>query len=108
MKRGELYRVHKGSKQDPKDHRIFLVVSRQDFIESTFSSVVCAPVYSKYHDIETQVEVGVEEGVKHDSAIYCDALISIPKSMLTDFLSTLPNNKMKEVNNALRVALALE
>jgi mRNA interferase MazF len=75
MKRGEFYRVHKGSKHDPKDQRVFLVVSRQDFIESTFSSVVCAPVYSKYHGIDTQVEIGVDEGMKHDSAIYCDALI---------------------------------
>ena len=105
MKRGELYRVRKGSKHDPKDHRIFLVVSRQDFIESTFSSVVCAPVYSKYHGIDTQVEVGVNEGMKHDSAIYCDALISIPKTMLTDYAGTLPDYKLQEVNIALRIAL---
>ena len=106
MKRGEFYRVHKGSKHDPKDHRIFLVISRQDFIETPFSSVVCAPVYSKYHGIDTQVEVGADEGMKHDSAIYCDALISIPKTMLTDFVSTLSDCKLKEVNTALRIALA--
>jgi mRNA interferase MazF len=69
MKRGEFYRVRKSSKHDPKDQRVFLVVSRQDFIESTFSSVVCAPVYSKYYGIDTQIEVGADEGLKHDSAI---------------------------------------
>jgi mRNA interferase MazF len=106
MKRGEFYRVHRGSKHDPKEHRIFLVVSRQDFIESTFSSVICAPVYSKYHGIDTQVEVGADEGMKHDSAIYCDALISIPKIMLTDYVCILPDYKLKEVNIALRIALA--
>jgi mRNA interferase MazF len=106
MKRGEFYRVRKGSKHDPKEQRIFLVVSRQDFIESAFSSVVCAPVYSKYHGINTQIEVGADEGMKHDSAIYCDALISIPKTMLTDYVSALSDYKMKEVNIALRIALA--
>jgi mRNA interferase MazF len=107
MKRGEFYRVHKGSKHDPKDHRIFLIVSRQDFIESSFSSVVCAPVYSKYHGIDTQIEVGMDEGLKHDSAIYCDALISIPKTMLTDYVGTLSGYKLKDVNSALRIALAI-
>ena len=29
MKRGDLFRVYKGSKNDPKKHRVFLVVSRQ-------------------------------------------------------------------------------
>jgi hypothetical protein len=35
----------------PASHRlvigVFLVVSRQDLIDNTFSSVICAPVYSK-------------------------------------------------------------
>jgi len=32
LNRGELYRVYKGSKHDPKKYRIFVVVSRQVFI----------------------------------------------------------------------------
>jgi mRNA interferase MazF len=48
----------------------------------------------------------VDEGMKHDSAVYCDALISIPKTMLTDYVGTLSEHKMKEVNIALRIALA--
>jgi len=107
MKRGDFYRVYRGNKYDPKDHRVFMVVSRQAVIESTFSSVICAPVYSKYDDITTQVEVGVEEGLKHDSAIYCDELISFPKSILTDYVGTLPDDKIELVNTALRIALAI-
>jgi mRNA interferase MazF len=107
MRRGDLYRVRKASKDDPKDSRVFMVVSRQEFIDTTFSSVVCVPVYSKYADaIPTQVEVGVDEGLKHDSAIYCDALISLPKSMLTDFIGLLSDDKIVAVNRALRIALA--
>ena len=107
MKRGDFYRVRRASKLDPKDHRVYLIVSRQDFISTPFSTVICAPVYSKYReDISTQVEVGTPEGLKHDSAVYCDALISVQKSLLTDYVSTLSDTKMNEVNTALRKALA--
>jgi mRNA interferase MazF len=57
-------------------------------------------------DIITQVEVGVDEGLKHDSAVYCDNLASIPKSKLTGYVGSLSDDKMKAVNNALRIALA--
>ena len=106
MKRGELYRVYRGTKYDPKDYRVYLVVSRQDAIDSTFSTIICAPVYSKYDGLHTQVEVGIDEGLKHDSAIYCDELASLPKPALTDFISTLSGAKMREVNTAPRIALA--
>jgi mRNA interferase MazF len=106
MRRGDLYRVYRGSKYDPKDYRVFLVVSRQAVIDSKFSTVVCAPVYSRYDGISTQIEVGVEEGLKHDSAIYCDELVSLHKSMLTDYIGSLSNEKMEDVNFALRLALA--
>ena len=106
MKRGDLYRVYRGSKYDPKEHRVFLIVSRQLLIDSHFSTVICAPVYSRYEGYPTQIEIGVNEGLKHDSAIYCDELVSLRKSILTDYVSTLSNVKMEEVNTALRIALA--
>ena len=106
MKRGDFYRVYRGAKNDPKDFRVFLIVSRQEVIDSPFSTVICAPVYSKYNDISTQIEVGVDEGLKHDSAIYCDDLVSLHKSMLTNYIGTLSDAKMGEVNIALRIALA--
>jgi len=107
VKRGDLYRVYRGSKNDPKKHRVFLVVSRQTLIDQSFSSVICAPVYTNYRGFPTQVEVGVDEGLKHDSAVFCDDLISISKSLLTDYIGSLSSNKMQEVNTALRIALAI-
>ena len=107
MKRGDLYRVHFKTKNDPKGHRVFLVVSRQLLVNSNFSTVICAPVYSKYDGYPTQIEVSIDEGLKHDSAIYCDDLISLPKSMLTDYVGTLSDDKIQEVNAAIRIALAV-
>jgi mRNA interferase MazF len=107
MKRGDLYRVYRGSTNDPKDYRVYLVVSRQLLIDSSFSTVVCAPVYSKSSGYPTQVEVGVDTGLKYDSAIYCDALVSLPKSKLTGYAGSLSPSAIEKVNAALRRALTL-
>ena len=105
MTRGELYRVYKGAREDPRNYRVFVVVSRQALIDSRFSTVVCAPVFSTYDGLSTQVPVGVEEGLKHESSIFCDQLVSIPKSALTHFIGTLSPTKIRALDNALAVAL---
>ena len=65
MKRGEMYRVAHASVQDPKKQRVFVVVSRQILIDSRFSTVICAPVYTAYDGLATQIPVGTDEGLKH-------------------------------------------
>lgn len=105
MKRGDLYRVAHPSGKDPKKFRVFVVVSRQAVIESRFSTVVCAPVYSVHDGLSTQVLVGIEEGLKHDSSIHCDELVSLPKSMLTNYIGTLSPQKIRAINQSLRIAL---
>ena len=107
MKRGELYRDQKPSTKDPKKFRVFVISSRQILIDSRFSTVICAPIYSKYDGLSTQVPVGVEEGLKHDSSIHCDELISLPKSSLTNFAGSLAKQKMAELDKALKLALDL-
>ncbi len=107
MRRGELYRVHKGTPHDPKKFRVFVIVSRQVLIDSRLSTLICAPIYSSYDGLSTQVKVGIEEGLKHDSSIHCDELVSIPKSSLTHYVSSLSPEKMQELNEALGVALGL-
>ena len=107
MRRGDFYRVDRPSRSDPKRSRVFLVVSRQALIESRFSTVICAPVYSVHLGLSTQVAVGVDEGLKHDSSIHCDELVSLPKSALTNFVGTLAASKWPALESALRSALDL-
>ena len=83
------------------------MVSRQVLIESRFSTVICAPIYSAYDGLSTQVLVGVDQGLKHDSSIYCDELVSLPKSILTNFVGSLSSDKLQELNRALCVALEI-
>jgi len=107
LRRGDLFRVRRPRGGDPKASRVFVVVSRQALIDSRFSTVVCAPVYTRRDGLATEVEVGPEEGLKHESSVHCDALISVPKPLLTDFVSSLKPVRLRALDQALRVALAL-
>jgi mRNA interferase MazF len=105
VKRGELYRVAHPLAKDPKRHRVFVIVSRQVVIDSRFSTAICAPIYSVHDGLSTQVLVGADEGLKHDSSIHCDELVSLSKSALTQYVGMLSPTKMDELNRALRIAL---
>ena len=108
MKRGDLYRVRKASSTDPKRFRVFVIVSRQILVNSKFSTVICAPVYSSYDGLSTQVPVGIDEGLKHESSIYCDELVSIPKHALTNYIGTLTAEIIDTLDQGLAIALSLE
>ena len=108
MRRGELYRVRKPSESDPRKYRVFVVVSRQALIDSRYSTVICAPVYTAYEGLSTQVPVGIAEGLKHDSSIHCDQLVSLPKSVLTNCVGMLSPDKLLILSAALERALQLE
>jgi mRNA interferase MazF len=100
--------VRRPGSGDPRRSRVFVVVSREALIESKFSTVICAPVFSRHDGLATQVEVGPEDGLRHPSSIHCDALVSIPKSTLTDSVVSLPPDRLEALNQALRIALAVE
>jgi len=104
--RGEIYRVHRPD-NDPKAFRNYVIVSRQTLIESRFPTVICSPIFSRGHGSSTQVLIGIDEGMKHDSWILCDNLVSIHKKDLTRFVGSLPATKLAELDRALKMALAL-
>jgi mRNA interferase MazF len=106
VRRGELYRVRKPG-GDPKRQRIFVIVSRQVLVDSRFSTVICAPVFTRGEGLATQVAVSPNEGLKTSSWITCDNLVSLMKSELTDFVGSLAPPRLAELNRALRVALDL-
>jgi mRNA interferase MazF len=112
MRRGEIYRVHHPGDDrpanDPRLYRSFVVVSRQVLIDSRFPTVICAPILTRGHGFSTQVSVGVDEGLKHESWILCDNLVSLRKVQLTRFVGSLPRSKVEELDPALKMALALE
>ena len=107
MQRGELYRSPTPV-DDPRSRRAYVIVSRQALIDSRYSTVICAPVYSIRQGIATEVAVGTDEGLLHASAIRCDDLVSIQKSRLREYLGSLSADQLGRVDRALRLALALD
>ncbi|MCB0156184.1 MAG: type II toxin-antitoxin system PemK/MazF family toxin [Anaerolineae bacterium] len=69
--------------------------------------MICAPVYSVHAGLASQVAIGVDEGLKHESSIHCDGLVSLPKAVLTNYVGTLSPDKLTILDYALRVALDL-
>jgi mRNA interferase MazF len=107
MRRGDIYRVHRPG-NDPKLYRSFVVVSRQILIDSRFPTMICAPILTRGHGFSTQISIGVDEGLKHESWILCDNLVSLRKVQLTRFIGSLARSKIEELDRALKMALALE
>jgi mRNA interferase MazF len=69
--------------------------------------VTCAPIYSNGAGLETQIGVGIDEGLKHPSWITSDQLMTFRKSDLTNFVGSLSLTKIAELNRALAIALDL-
>jgi mRNA interferase MazF len=107
MQRGELYLVRKSGSHDLKKQRVFALVSRQLVIDSKFSAVICAPVYSRHDGLSTQVPLGPEHGLKHESSIHCDELVSLSKAILTHYVGRLDETTVQRLDRALAIALEL-
>jgi len=58
--------------------------------------------------LSTQVPIGVEEGLKHNSSIHCDALMSIPKSLLSNYIGLLPAEKINLLDQSLKIAIDID
>src|SRR6202789_61000 len=108
LRRGELYRVRAPQHGEPKKSRCFAVVSRQDLLDSNANRVLCAPINTSGVGLATEVQVGIDEGLKQVSVINCDQITRLEKSMLTDYIGALSPAKLKLLRGALVVALDLD
>ena len=108
MKWGEIYRTRE--KVSERGHKAgFYVVVSRDFIagHDDVSTVICAPVYGEVLGLRTEVIIGEDDGVPHQSAIRCDFLTLMFKKKLTGFVATLSTPKQLALKQALGHALQL-
>lgn len=108
LSRGEVYLVSPPPGNDPKRARAVVVVSRQTLCDSKADKVICAPINTNADGRSTELAVGVDDGLKHDSVINCDQLILVPKGVLTNYVGALSPKKLAALRDALRIALAVE
>jgi mRNA interferase MazF len=81
-----------------------LVLSRDDVIDLLHTATV-APITSTIHGAPSEVIVGNEEGLKHDSAVNLDHLQTVQQSGLHTFVGRLSDAKLRDVCKALGIAL---
>jgi mRNA interferase MazF len=108
MRRGEIYRTKEKVPERGLKPGFYVVVSRNFVAENeNISTVVCAPVYSEILGLRSEVVLGREDGMTHDSAVRCDFLMLMFKRKLTQLVDTLASDKIEQLNDALHYALEL-
>jgi mRNA interferase MazF len=100
VKRGDIW-MYAFAKPDKK--RPVLVISRQSVIP-LLRTVMVAPITSSIYGVPSEVRVGVEHGLKHESAVNLDHVQTVDRSRLSGFIGRVNEDVMNEVCEALAVA----
>jgi mRNA interferase MazF len=87
----------------PDKRRPVLVLSRQKAIEM-LRTVLVAPITSSIHGSPSEVLVGIEEGLKNDSAVNLDQVQTVDQGKLRHFVGSLKPAKMNAICKALQIA----
>jgi mRNA interferase MazF len=91
----------------PDKRRPVLVLSRPSLIR-VLRTVTVAAVTSTLRGSPTEVELGLEEGLKRTSCVNLCNLYTVDQRQLKGFLGSLGREKMQEVCRALSIAFACE
>ncbi|HVT60675.1 MAG TPA: type II toxin-antitoxin system PemK/MazF family toxin [Thermoanaerobaculia bacterium] len=102
IKRGEIWLYTLGSADK---RRPVLILSRQMAI-GLLRTVLVAPITSAAHGAPSEVQVGTEEGLKHESVVNLDQVQTVSQEKLHHFVGTVGPGKMTAVCRALLVATA--
>jgi mRNA interferase MazF len=100
VNRGEIWQYRFKS---PDKRRPVLVLSRQEVIP-LLHTVMVAPVTSTRRGAPSEVSVGVDEGLKHDSAVNLDHVQTVERARLISFVGGLSTAQMRRVCKALAIA----
>ncbi len=103
MKRGEV-RWYKFKSPDKK--RPVVILTRNTILDY-LGEVTIAPITSKTRNIPSEVILSHKDGVKGNCAVNCDHIQTVSKSKLGSILTTLSQNKLLELRNAISFALNL-
>ena len=91
----------------PGKQRPVVVLSRQSVIP-LLRTVMVAPVTSTIRGVPSEVMVGIEQGLKHTSAVNLDHVQTVDRSRLKKYLGHLGKKTMCEICRALSVATECE
>jgi mRNA interferase MazF len=103
MKRGEV-RWYKFKSPDKK--RPVVILTRNSILEY-LGEVTVAPVTSTIRDIPSEVLFTREDGMQKNCAINCDHIQTVSKSKIGAVITTLTQDKLKQLSKAVCFALDL-
>ena len=104
IKRGEIWLY---SFTRPDKRRPVLVLTRSEVIE-LLHTVMVAPITSTIRGAPGEVIVGIDEGLKRDSAVNLDHVQTVDKARLARFVGTVGSQKMNAVCRAFAIATGCE
>lgn len=87
----------------PDKRRPVVVLTRQEVIP-LLRTVMVAPVTSAIRGAPSEVVLGIDDGLKTDSAVNLDHVQTVDKRQLHRFVATLSTARMGEVCRALAIA----
>ena len=100
LKRGSIW-MYKFKKPDKL--RPVLILSRQDVI-GLIDTVIVAPITKTIYGVPSEVKLGIDQGLKHDSAVNLDHIQTVSASKLNRYVGSLNKRMMTEVCIALKIA----
>lgn len=87
----------------PDNLRPVLVLSRQDVV-GLIDTIIVAPITTTIYGVPSEVIVGIDQGLKHDSAINLDHIQTVSASKLARYVGLLNERLMSKACLALMIA----
>ena len=103
MKRGEV-RWYKF--KEPDKMRPVLILTRDSILEY-LGEVTVVPVTSTIREIPSEVFLSEQDGMPRDCAVNCDHIQTVSKGKVGGLITTLSNEKLANVRDAIIFALNL-
>ena len=103
MKRGE---IRWYTFKSPDKKRPVLILTRDSTI-TYLREITVAPITSTIREIPSEVFLSRDDGMARDCAINCDHIQTVAKAKIGTILTTLSEQKMKLVRDAINFALNL-
>lgn len=100
LSRGQIWQYRFAA---PDKRRPVLILSRNALLQSLHTVTVVA-ITSTLRGSPTEVELSVDEGLKHASCANLANLFTVRQSDLTRYVGTLGGEKMRQVCRALVIA----
>lgn len=112
MQRGEIWwaSLAEPKRSGPGLRRPVLIVQADAFNQSRIQTVIVAVITKNMNLAEAPGNVSLTTRVSHlpvDSVVNVSQIITLDKSLLTDYVATLQSKKIKQVEAGMRLVLGL-